>query len=118
MILAAALLVASASAATAARCNQGQLTGRWQLSSTHGNSCTITIAATGAFRGRCAGPFWPAPNGPFEGTLTVRRNCTISGDNSGNALGGPFGPLNVGPAALAQDGNTVTQTVIRAYQVS
>jgi hypothetical protein len=108
ILITAALLAASASTAAAAPCNQGQLVGKWQLSSSHGNSCAITIATNGTFKGRCVGPFWPPRGGPFKGTLKVRKNCVISGQNRGTALGGRFGPLEVGPAALAQDGNTVT----------
>lgn len=108
VLTAAVLLAASAGIAAAAPCNQGQLTGKWQLASSHGNSCTIRIAANGTFSGRCVGPFWPRRGGPFEGTMKIRRNCVISGESRGTALGGEFGPLGIGPAALAQDGNTVT----------
>ena len=108
LAIAAALLAASAGAAAAAPCNQSQLVGKWQLSSAAGNSCTIRIAVNGTFKGRCVGPFWPARGGPFEGTLKVRKSCVINGTNRGIALGGEFGPLAVGPAALAQDKLTVT----------
>src|SRR5687768_14887171 len=104
VLIAVALLATSATAATAAPCNQGQLTGKWQLSSSHGNSCTIRIAADATFKGRCVGPFWPRRGGPFEGVLKVRKSCVVRGESRGVALGGRFGPLGIGPAALAQDG--------------
>jgi hypothetical protein len=106
ILIAAALLASSASVAAAAPCNQGPLTGRWLLSSAAGNSCNLTIAADGTYEGRCTGPSWQRRGGPVEGTLRVNRRCLVNGEISGEARNGSFGPLAVGPAALAQDGFT------------
>ncbi len=108
VITIAALLAASASTAAAAPCSQGQLAGRWLLSSAAGNSCDLRVADDGAFTGRCTGPTWQRRGGPVEGVLKVRRNCIVAGTISGEARGGAFGPLPVGPSALSQDGLVVS----------